>query len=358
MNYNKKYLKYKFKYLLIKGGTDATVATSNYVNPEKMQYLIEILNTKDELKQKSDYINEKSKNIMIMEDYINSSQFVNFPINPPNLILDCKHKVNIMNFHITKWFSMITMIFFFSDKTRVKAQQNLLPMIINIKNNNLSEKQNNLLKFFFETNEYYYFENGKLNKKITKILYLLFVNLYKNLFLMLKYKDYLDMNDEEQKLCYVENTKCHLTIMYQFIKLFPNEENYKEVKDKIHVMFQMLKKDNYIDIKYYFIYQPLDISFKYLNLYSILLLDCIITHDTMSITKNFELSPTKNIIGYIINNEIDECGIFQCNNKYYQWRDIHKTVLHKHQPIREYDIKKIAIDYSYNDGKIISLNIL
>jgi hypothetical protein len=66
----------------------------------------------------------------------------------------------MMNVFGTCWFIAITMTFFFSDTTRYESQNNLLQMIIKLKENNLSDNQHQLLKIIYKEKDYY--ENEKL----------------------------------------------------------------------------------------------------------------------------------------------------------------------------------------------------
>ena len=61
MNYKNKYLKYKFKYLKLKGGTQSSVSNTNqeFINPDKLAKMIKVLETLDELEKVPDYINEE-----------------------------------------------------------------------------------------------------------------------------------------------------------------------------------------------------------------------------------------------------------------------------------------------------------
>jgi len=338
MNYNKKYLKYKFKYLQIKGGT--IEKEFKYANPTKMENILSSLQMLDELDK--------------IPDYINESNFLELANIPQKFTIDCKYKANMMNFFGTCWFIAITMTFFFSDTTRVKAQQNLLPMIMKIKNNTLTENQNKLLKMIYNDDKYY--ENGKLKKDVIMILYNLFLNLYKNLFLMLQCK--IGTKD----LCDIEINKCHLDIVSQFIDLFPDSLNSLQGKEKIsEILKRYPEKEGKIitqskleikdispethdetttttKINDLLLREATLIFLKYINLYSIILLDCNIINYNLKIFSKFKLFTDDNIIGYfIMTPEYNHVFcIFRCNNTYYLCND---------SVINEYDIENISIDY-------------
>jgi len=349
----KKYLKYKLKYLQIKGGTNNTKDDINddeydeyndiYANPEKMNNMIELLNNKNDYDELSVKL-EKDK-LKELQDYISPEQFLEFANIPQKLIIDCKYKANMRNFFGICWFTAITMTFFFSDTTRVKAQQNLLPMIINIKNNTLSENQNKLLKIIYSKDRYY--ENGQLKKEIMNTLYLLFLNLYKNLFFMLQCK--IGTKDS----CHIDIKKCHLDIVSEFVELFPYEFNYKEndsiMQKNIKRIIKILNINpnaKYEDIGHMPLSQYNNMFLKYINLYCIILLDSIIIHHEIKIIETYQLIPNENIIGYLIYKSNHIFCIFKCNNNYYKCDNSN---------IIEYDIKKISSDYK--DYEIISLNM-
>ena len=180
-----------------------------FVNPVKLSSMLDGLNKLD-------------KSLESIENYVDETEFVESS-KTQKLVIDCKYKSEMMNVFGTCWFIAITMTFFFSDTTREKSQENLLQMIIKLKEKNLSPEQHELLKIIYNDS---YYEGENLRGQYIEILYSLFLNLYKNLFFMLQCK--FNMNEN----CTFNNLQCHLDIVSEFMELFPNNPLNDIIKRK------------------------------------------------------------------------------------------------------------------------------
>jgi len=288
MNNNYKYQKYKIKYL--KKGGMSTINSLEYPNPIALDsYLIKL---------------DESQ---IIPDYIDETNFLKS--NGNSKIIDCKYKVSMLNFFNTCWFIAITIMFFFSDKTRESSQLNLFPIIKQLKQNRLTDKQIILLKklYFDEFDFIFEIDNIFKNK-----LYKLFSNIYKNLFQMIQCKI------GYKKSCDIDVLHCPISAISQLFELFFHD-NKKDISDNI---LEKIKKNTHILITND--ESNLSIVLKliiiYIKFYSIILLESNLYVFKIN---NINQLDNENIVGYFIfTNEHVYC-IFKCNGIYYKC-DNHK----------------------------------
>jgi hypothetical protein len=117
------------------------------------------------------------------------------------------------------------MMFFFSDTTRKDAQLNLFETIKKLKREELSVIQLLLLKNIYPNNDIY-FEKDKLKKVYINKLFILFNNLYKNLFSMLK------CSIGVTNICDSSAAICQVNAVDSLMSLF-NESDLKSTNNKI-----------------------------------------------------------------------------------------------------------------------------
>lgn len=343
-----KYIKYKNKYLSLKnnikggGGSEEKCVKpkelegkkcvnpkkpegKKFVNPVKLSLMLDGLNKLDE-------------SLEPMENYVSETDFVALSEKSKELVIDCKYKSEMMNVFGTCWFIAITMTFFFSDTTRKESQKNLLQMIIKLKKKNLSPEKHELLKIIYNDS---YYENDKLKSKYIEILHSLFLNLYKNLFLMLQCK--FNMNKD----CTFDNLQCHLNIVSEFMALFPNNPlndilKREETISKKKTVLSNIKETNIEEIHRLYPSPKLgelsEYYVRYINLYSIILLESGIIANPYRITEKTIISKESDIIGYLIHGFGHVFCIFKCNEKFYKCDNSH---------IIPYDTDNILLDYDY-----------
>lgn len=342
--YKQKYIKYKSKYItyLQNAGKPESIIRElitivpiynidlvlyDYINPEKLDLMIEHLNNNRETN--IDTFND-------LPDYISVSKFQTS--KRPQLIVNCNNKINMINGMGICWYIAIIIMLLFSDISNY-IQINFFSIINKLELNELDTIQYNLLTQIFP-NDYFDVDNELVPSHMLTIKYIL-INVYKQFYLMIQNKINSSLNDTDLSIIkQLYNIDCSTDILINLFQLFKNEKlelvkKFKEdIKKYVETYFFLPSHITKISLG-----MELNKIIMYLNFYCIILLSSDISINYVNTLSNLD---NYNIIGYLIYTKLASgrnhlICIYKCNNSYYKC-DNHKNI--------EYDISNLNKDYT------------